>query len=87
MTLLSLLGLTLAVLGSVLGLMGAFGTSSKYIGIRHWGFTCWVLNSPLIVVSLIGIAVGVWDGLNVWAFVPLNLAYWYTAFRGWRNTR
>lgn len=81
------IGILLAVAGSVLGLIGAWGTSSKTLWLRHFGFTCWIINSPMIVVSLAGIALGVWQGLNAWAFVPLNLCYWYTAMRGYRNTR
>jgi len=83
----SVLGLVLAIGGSILGLVGAWGTSSKNTRIRHLGFTCWIFNSPMIVISLIGIATGFWEGLTAWAFVPLNLAYWYTATRGFRNTR
>jgi hypothetical protein len=80
------IGIILAVLGSVLGLIGAWGTSSTKPEIRHFGFTCWIINSPMIVISLIGIATGLWAGLNAWCFVPLNLCYWYTAMRGYRNT-
>ena len=81
------IGIILAVMGSALGLIGAWGTSSKDTRLRHFGFTCWIINSPMIVISLIGIATGFWAGLNAWAFVPLNLCYWYTAMRGYRNTR
>ena len=81
------IGIILAVMGSALGLIGAWGTSSKDPKTRHLGFTCWIINSPMIVISHIGIATGFWGGLNLWAFVPLNLAYWYTATRGFRNTR
>ena len=77
----------IAILGSILGLIGAWGTSSKDLKTRHFGFTCWIVNSPMIVISLVGIATGFWAGLNAWAFVPLNLCYWYTAMRGFRNTR
>jgi len=77
----------IAILGSILGLIGAWGTSSEDPKMRHFGFTCWIVNSPLIVISLIGIATGFWEGMNAWAFVPLNLCYWYTAMRGFRNTR
>jgi hypothetical protein len=80
------IGIILTVLGSALGLIGAWGTSSKDQRVRHLGFACWVVNSPLIVISLAGIASGVWAGLNAWCFVPLNLCYWYTAMRGYRNT-
>ena len=83
----SLLGLVLAIGGSILGLIGAWGTSSADLKTRHLGFTCWVINSPMIAISLAGIASGYWTGLNAWAFVPLNLCYWYTAMRGFRNTK
>jgi hypothetical protein len=81
------LGVIIAVLGSALGLIGAWGTSSKIKRTRHFGFTCWMINSPLIIISMIGIAIGIWEGMNVWAFVPLNLVYWGTAARGFLNTR
>jgi len=87
MTPLALVGLIIAILGSVLGVIGAIGTSAKNPKTRHFGFTCWLWNSPMLVISMIGIATGFWEGLNAWAFVPLNLIYWFTAWRGWRNTR
>ena len=83
----SVLGIILAIGGSLLGLIGAWGTSSADLKTRHLGFTCWVINSPMIAISLTGIALGYWAGLNAWAFVPLNLCYWYTAMRGFRNTK
>jgi len=82
-----IVGYVLAIGGSVLGLAGAWGTSSKDLKTRHFGFSCWILNSPMIVISHIGIATGFWSGLNAWAFVPLNLCYWYTATRGFMNTK
>jgi len=82
-----LLGYLLAILGALLGIVGAWGTSAKDQRIRHFGFTCWLLNSPMIVISLIGIATGFWGGLNAWAFVPLNCIYWFTAYRGFMNTK
>ncbi len=87
MTLLIISGLLLSLIGSVLGIIGAWYTASKITHERHFGFTCWLWNSPMLVISMIGIATGFWEGLNAWAFVPLNLIYWFTAWRGWRNTR
>jgi hypothetical protein len=87
MTPLSYTGIIIAVTGSVLGIAGAWMMASKDIKVRHFGFTCWLLNSPLIVISLIGIAMGIWEGINAWVFVPLNVIYWGTAVKGWRNTK
>jgi len=81
------IGNILAIIGSVLGLIGAWGTSSKDRRLRHFGFTCWVINSPALVLSMIGIALGWWKGITIIPLIVLNLIYWGTAARGFLNTR
>lgn len=87
MTSLPLVGLLLAIIGSVLGITGAYWVADERKWIQHRGYTLWLINSPMIVISLLGIAFGVWVGLNAAALIPMNTIYWYTAMRGWRNTR
>lgn len=87
MTPLSLFGLLLAVTGSILGLIGAWGTSAKDQQIRHFGFFLWTLNSPMLVLSMIGIALGWWESMSILPMIILNLIYWGTAVRGYLNTR
>jgi cytochrome b subunit of formate dehydrogenase len=41
----------------------------------------------MTLLSLIGVLLAVSGSVLAWAFVPLNICYWYTAARGWRNTR
>jgi hypothetical protein len=81
------IGFTIAVIGAVLGLIGAWATSSIHKKVRHLGFLCWTINSPLIVISLIGIVTGWWEGMTALALIVLNTVYWGTAIRGWKNTR
>lgn len=81
------IGFTLAATGSILGIIGAWYVSCKEREQQHKGYTLWLINSPMIVVSLLGIAFGYWEGLNALALSPMNVIYWYTAMRGWRNTR
>ena len=83
----SVLGIILAIGGSVLGLIGAWGTSSADLKMRHLGFTCWVINNPALVLSMIGIALGWWKGITIIPLIVLNLIYWGTAARGFLNTR
>ena len=87
MILLIISGLLLSLIGSVLGIIGAWYTASKITRERHFGFICWVVNSPMIVISLIGVGCGLWEPLAAICFVPMHTIYWFTAMRGWRNTR
>lgn len=88
MTPLSLIGMALAIAGSVLGVLGAYWVSDdSNKKIRHRGYGVWLINSPMIIISLVGIGLGWWEGLNALIFVPMNLIYWGTAARGWWNTR
>ena len=87
MTPLVILGYLLAIGGSALGALGAWGTSSRHRHIRHIGFLLWITNSPMLVISLIGVSFGWFEPLSALILAPLNLLYWCTAARGWMNTR
>ena len=86
-SLIQISGYSLAISGAILGVAGAWLTAAKETDRRHKGFLCWIVNSPLIVLSLIGIAAGWWTGLTAAALVPLNMIYFGTAVRGWMNTK
>lgn len=73
------MGLLTAGLGSALGLAGALLTSEKSRENRHLGFKCWLVNSPLLIISL--------ACYGAWALIPLNACYLYTAWNGYRNTK
>ena len=87
MTPLILSGLLLSLIGSALGIVGAWYTASKITHERHFGFACWLINSPMIVVSLIGVGCGLWEPLAAICFVPMHTIYWFTAWRGFLNTQ
>jgi hypothetical protein len=84
---LTVFGYVLALGGSALGIAGAIGTSSKALWLRHLGFLLWIVNSPMLVVSMIGVALGWFEPVSVIILAPLNSVYWITAIRGFRNTR
>lgn len=78
MTLVTVIGVVTAVVGTTLGLVGAWLTSAADQPTRHRGFACWLVNSPALCISL--------ACYGAWLLIPLNLAYFVTAWRGWRNT-
>lgn len=83
---LELIGLFLSIWATVFGLGGAWYTAQAEQKKRHFGFMLWLINSPGMVLSLIGIAAGWWTGLGAWVLVPLNIVYLYTAYVGYRTT-
>ncbi len=87
MTPLSIAGLIISVACALLGITGAWFTASHHLSERHFGFTCWVINSPLVVLSLVGLYLGWWESLSAICLIPMHLIYWGKACRGFRNTR
>jgi len=87
MTPLIISGLLLSLIGSALGIVGAWYTASKITRERHFGFACWLINSPMIMISLIGVGCELWEPLAAICFVPMHTIYWFTAWRGFLNTQ
>lgn len=87
MTPIAFLGYNLAFWGAVFGLAGAYYTSSPDVKDRHIGFFLWVLNSPMLVGSMIGVAFGWFAPISAFILVPLNCIYFLTAYRGYLNTK
>jgi len=79
MTILTDIGFLFAIPATVLGLVGAYYTSAADVRDRHFGFKCWVVNSPCLIISL--------ACYEAWSLIPLNACYLYTAYRGWQNTK
>lgn len=86
MEMLEILGIALSIWATIFGLGGAVYTAQASQKARNFGFKLWLINSPGMVLSLIGIAAGWWTGLSAWALVPLNIVYLYTAYIGFKTT-
>lgn len=78
-------GVFLSIMGVILGLGGAWYTAQKTQKQRRFGFLLWLINSPMIVLSLFGIAQGWWTGLGAYILVVLNMMYFYTAYVGYAS--
>lgn len=85
MELILAIGWVMAALGTVFGIIGAIYTTADNDRQRRIGYTCWCINSPCLVVSLVGTAYGWFEPMSVFILAPLNLFYWFTAYRGFAN--
>jgi hypothetical protein len=80
-----LFGWVVAALGTLFGIIGAIYTTADNDRQRRIGYTCWCINSPCLVISLVGTSFGWFEPLSVFILAPLNLFYWFTAYRGLKN--
>lgn len=83
----ALIGWLCAIIGVGFGAIGAYYTAAPDRSGRHRGFILWMINSPFLTISLIGISLGWFEPISAIILAPLNLYYFLTACRGYLNTR